>query len=308
MEHSNGIRTKRQNLERSRNLPKTGFSIADFFGVCSRTELEWFIQEASEYFAGRLENTEDHQEPQAFCRELYLANIQIDRGRRGIFWPRLNMATTAELSQFLAGFILLSLDNAANTKGKVRSQFTVRKAAANVKLMLYDSLKGKKSFERLEYSLSMIPAALKLKNDLDLEITEGGVRLRGEMTALFMSLCDPFYIDITGVNSPAALRLPQGKCITRPPRTLRSFNKISSTLVIPSAGRSSRFPGHKPKWLLTMPNGRLMVVDAMAKLNLARVHRIVLGVLKEHVDRYCGSDVSSLMQAFEDGPFRGCRH
>ena len=39
-----------------------------------------------------------------------------------------------------------------------------------------------------------------------------------------------------------------------------------STLIIPCAGRSSRYPNLRPKWLLTHPDGDLMlekVVDAL---------------------------------------------
>ena len=31
------------------------------------------------------------------------------------------------------------------------------------------------------------------------------------------------------------------------------------TLILPVPGRSSRFPGMRPKWLLTMPDGKLML-------------------------------------------------
>ena len=74
------------------------------------------------------------------------------------------------------------------------------------------------------------------------------------------------------------------------------------TLVIPSAGRSSRFPGHKPKWLLTQPNGRLMLVDAITGLNLENVTRVVVGVLREHVNLHCGGEPEAILAAFTDGP------
>ena len=73
------------------------------------------------------------------------------------------------------------------------------------------------------------------------------------------------------------------------------------TIVVPAAGRSSRFPGHKPKWLLTQPNGCLMVVDALGALDLSSVSRVVVGILKDHLVRYCGNDANALLKAFEDG-------
>ena len=33
----------------------------------------------------------------------------------------------------------------------------------------------------------------------------------------------------------------------------------NKTLLIPAAGKSSRFPNMKPKWLLTHPSGELMI-------------------------------------------------
>jgi hypothetical protein len=47
-----------------------------------------------------------------------------------------------------------------------------------------------------------------------------------------------------------------------------------------------------------------MLVDAIASLNLSKVHRVVVGILKEHLDKHCGSDVHSILRAFEDGPAR----
>jgi choline kinase len=73
------------------------------------------------------------------------------------------------------------------------------------------------------------------------------------------------------------------------------------TVVIPAAGRSSRFPDHKPKWLLTQPNGCLMVVDALGALNMAKVACVVVGILRDHLDRFCGGDAKALLKAFEDG-------
>ena len=59
------------------------------------------------------------------------------------------------------------------------------------------------------------------------------------------------------------------------------------TLIIPAAGRSTRFPNMKPKWLLTHPNGKLMiemVLNGILKDNL--FSRIIITITKEHADKY----------------------
>jgi len=58
------------------------------------------------------------------------------------------------------------------------------------------------------------------------------------------------------------------------------------TLILPVAGRSSRFPGMRPKWLLTMPDGKLMLEKAVEKLEMADYIRIVVVCLREHLDNY----------------------
>lgn len=80
-----------------------------------------------------------------------------------------------------------------------------------------------------------------------------------------------------------------------------SVKSGSVTLVVPSAGRSSRFPGVKPKWMLTQPSGCLMVVDALGALDMTHVNHVVIGLLKEHVEKYCGGDVDAILRIFEDG-------
>lgn len=53
-------------------------------------------------------------------------------------------------------------------------------------------------------------------------------------------------------------------------------------LVIPMAGRSSRFPAMKPKWMLTHPSGQFMVLEAIKGLNLADFENIFFVYLEEH--------------------------
>jgi hypothetical protein len=57
-------------------------------------------------------------------------------------------------------------------------------------------------------------------------------------------------------------------------------------LILPVAGRSSRFPGMRPKWLLTMPDGKLMIEKAVEGLELSDFDRVIVVCLREHLDAY----------------------
>jgi hypothetical protein len=57
-------------------------------------------------------------------------------------------------------------------------------------------------------------------------------------------------------------------------------------LVIPMAGRSSRFPDLKPKWMLTHPSGRFMVIEAISGLNLTDFESIYFIYLAEHEEQH----------------------
>lgn len=59
-----------------------------------------------------------------------------------------------------------------------------------------------------------------------------------------------------------------------------------TTLILPVAGKSSRFPGMRPKWLLTLPDGKLMFEKAVSELNLKNIKKIVIVCIKEHIDKY----------------------
>jgi hypothetical protein len=58
------------------------------------------------------------------------------------------------------------------------------------------------------------------------------------------------------------------------------------TLIIPCAGKSTRFPNMKPKWMLTHPDGKLMVEKSMEGLPLKKFDRIIITIVKEHVLKY----------------------
>lgn len=72
-----------------------------------------------------------------------------------------------------------------------------------------------------------------------------------------------------------------------------------TSLLIPSAGKSSRFP-NKPKWLLTQPNGNLMIYDCIRGLNLKNIDKIYIGVLKEHIDKFCNGSTKCIEKSFKN--------
>ena len=53
-------------------------------------------------------------------------------------------------------------------------------------------------------------------------------------------------------------------------------------LLLPVAGRSSRFPGFRPKWLITLPNGQIMLERSLSGLKLDNIDEIVIIMLSEH--------------------------
>lgn len=59
-----------------------------------------------------------------------------------------------------------------------------------------------------------------------------------------------------------------------------------STLIIPCAGKSSRFPNMKPKYMLTHPDGKLMIEKSMENINLDVFDRIIITIVKPHDEKY----------------------
>lgn len=59
------------------------------------------------------------------------------------------------------------------------------------------------------------------------------------------------------------------------------------TLIVPMAGKSSRFPNNKPKWMITHPRRNcFMVIESVLGLNLDFFDEIVFVALQEHEDTY----------------------
>jgi len=70
----------------------------------------------------------------------------------------------------------------------------------------------------------------------------------------------------------------------------------SGTIVLPIAGRSSRFPGMRPKWMLSAPTGELMLQKSLESVSNWRDCRVVIGALEEHLDGQGG--LTALTRAF----------
>lgn len=64
----------------------------------------------------------------------------------------------------------------------------------------------------------------------------------------------------------------------------------TSTLIIPAAGKSSRFPNMKPKWLLTHPSGRLMIDLVLDSADYLSYDRVIISILRQHCEEY-GADI-----------------
>lgn len=58
-------------------------------------------------------------------------------------------------------------------------------------------------------------------------------------------------------------------------------------LIMPLGGKSSRYPDvSRPKWLLNMPNGNLMIQESINKLELNLFNKICFICLEEHEEKY----------------------
>jgi hypothetical protein len=70
------------------------------------------------------------------------------------------------------------------------------------------------------------------------------------------------------------------------PRKKNLKERIMKYLIIPAAGQSSRYPNLRPKWLLTMPDGKLMIEKCVSYFNSKNFNKIFIVVLKEHVTKF----------------------
>jgi hypothetical protein len=66
---------------------------------------------------------------------------------------------------------------------------------------------------------------------------------------------------------------------------------VSLTLLLPCAGKSSRYPGTRPKWMLTLPEGQLALARAAASVPPESYDRIIIAVRTEHEAKYQACDL-----------------
>ena len=61
-------------------------------------------------------------------------------------------------------------------------------------------------------------------------------------------------------------------------------------LLVPCAGKSSRFITQRPKYLLTMPNGKLMIESVIEPFK-GKYERLLFAILREHDEKFDSKNV-----------------
>tara|TARA_A100001201_G_scaffold29164_1_gene31430 strand:+ start:1998 stop:3080 length:1083 start_codon:yes stop_codon:yes gene_type:complete len=69
-------------------------------------------------------------------------------------------------------------------------------------------------------------------------------------------------------------------------------------LIVTAAGLSTRFEGLKPKWMLTHPSGRWMIVEALSSVDFSEIDKAYFGFLQEHLDEY--NCIDGIKMCFEE--------
>lgn len=82
---------------------------------------------------------------------------------------------------------------------------------------------------------------------------------------------------------------------------IKSETKNKPILIVPAAGKSSRYPNMRPKWMLTHPSGKLMIEKVIDGLDLKQYKKAYFVILKEHCEKYEADFI--LKQAFPDNFF-----
>ena len=57
-------------------------------------------------------------------------------------------------------------------------------------------------------------------------------------------------------------------------------------LIVTAAGKSTRFEGLRPKWMLTHPMGNWMLVEALKNIDFNSIDKVYFGFMKEHIEQY----------------------
>ena len=70
-------------------------------------------------------------------------------------------------------------------------------------------------------------------------------------------------------------------------------------LILPVAGSSSRYKKTRPKWMLTLPNGKLLIENSVDGFRLKNIDEIIIIALKKHLEE---NDLSKeyLINSFEN--------
>lgn len=74
-----------------------------------------------------------------------------------------------------------------------------------------------------------------------------------------------------------------------------------TVIIIPAAGKSSRFSRVKPKPFLTNPNGNLMMKDCLTGIDISQYDKVYITFLREHFEKYCHSDESFIRKNMDLG-------
>ena len=75
-------------------------------------------------------------------------------------------------------------------------------------------------------------------------------------------------------------------------------------LIIPAAGKSSRFPDMKPKWLLAHPQQDLMISKVLTNDLITSYDKIYITILQNHIDQY--DALTILQQMFKERKISNC--
>ena len=250
--------------------------VSEFFRTCSIRDLHWFADACAEYFIKLEEKTVD-----AFA--ITSKKLIINRDERTISFPEAGSGSSTSIDTFKV--LITCLLNFAAWDDKVQIAKQSRIRCRNTTLAALDLIYNKLAQD--QWTAHWVSLAREHQsNILSIQTQKTSDIISQSISKLAIS---SQFLSTVHTRSPLVTTN-----IVKP--------KQPVTLVIPSAGRSSRFPGHKPKWLLTQPNGRLMLVDAIGGLDLGNVTRVVVGVLQEHVNLHCGGEPESILAAFADGP------
>lgn len=79
-----------------------------------------------------------------------------------------------------------------------------------------------------------------------------------------------------------------------------------STLVILAAGKSTRFPGMRPKWLLTHPSGEIVIEKVLNSADISQFKRIIVSFVLSHEREYKVTSILKLLSKKFRKPIEAC--